>query len=80
MGKYEQGMTSPLIAKKIGEKVGIIVNSEVELDQNFSIKNCYNMEPTRIILLTNIAAEDEVDDELLGEVKDECSKFGEILV
>jgi hypothetical protein len=73
-------MTSPLIAKKIGEKVGIILNSEVELDQNFSIKNYYNMDPTRIVLLTNIAAEDEVDDDLLSEVKEECSKFGEIMV
>jgi len=73
-------MTSPLIAKKIGEKVGIILNSEVELDQNFNIKNYFNMEPTRIVLLTNISAEDEVDDDLLSEVKEECSKFGEIMV
>ncbi len=73
-------MTSPLIAKKIGEKVGIILNSDVELDQNFNIKNYFNMEATRIVLLTNISAEDEVDDDLLSEVKEECSKFGEIMV
>lgn len=73
-------MKSPLIAKKIGEKVGVIVNSSLVSEETFNIKEYYNIEPTKIILLTNIANIEELDDELLIEVKEECSKFGEIIV
>ena len=73
-------MKSPLIAKKIGEKVAVIVNSSIVSEETFNIKDYYNIEPTRIILLTNIANLEEVDDDLLNEVKEECSRFGEIIV
>jgi len=39
-----------------------------------------NSDPTRVIMLTNLVGKGEVDDDLIEDVREECSRFGEITV
>ena len=71
LGKFEQGITSPLVIKKIDEKVGMIMNSSLDKTTEFDIRDYYNMSPTRIILLTNITNANALDKELLHEIEEE---------
>ncbi|KAF8097659.1 hypothetical protein N665_0284s0025 [Sinapis alba] len=76
LGKSEQGITTPLMAKKTDRRAGVIVNaSEKKL-----VKAAVNItgEPTRILLLRNMVAPGEVDDELEEEVGSECGKYGTV--
>jgi len=66
IGKDLQGIATPLVAKTDG-KTGVIINP----DQNFIHS------PSSIILLENMV--DEKEDDLEEDVKEECTKYGNVL-
>lgn len=69
LGKYEQGIVTPLYIKKIHERFGIIINENIN-------KTNYNMNPTRIIVITNIINPDDIQLENYNEIRMEVEKFG----
>ncbi|KAG2243149.1 hypothetical protein Bca52824_095012 [Brassica carinata] len=75
LGKSEQGITTPLMAKKTDRRAGVIVNaSEKKVVKGVSISG----EPTTVLLLRNMVGPGEVDDELEEEVGTECGKYGTV--
>ncbi|KAI0498859.1 hypothetical protein KFK09_019757 [Dendrobium nobile] len=78
LGKLEQGITTPLMAKKTDRRAGVIVNaSETKAEKKMKSVNL-NGPPTRVMLLRNMVGPGEVDDELEDEVASECSKYGTV--
>ncbi|KAI4368062.1 hypothetical protein MLD38_016668 [Melastoma candidum] len=78
LGKQEQGMTTPLMAKKTDRRAGVIVNaSETKGEKKVKSVN-FNGPPTRVLLLRNMVGPGEVDDELEEEVGSECTKYGKV--
>lgn len=54
LGKQEQGMTTPLMAKKTDRRAGVIVNaSETKVEKKVKSVN-FNGQPTRVLLLKNM--------------------------
>lgn len=80
LGKQEQGITTPLMAKKTDRRAGIIVNaSEKQQQEDKKVKSVsINGTPTRVVLLRNMVGPGEVDDDLEGEVASECAKYGNV--
>jgi len=56
LGKQEQGITTPLMAKKTDRRAGVIVNaSESKQQQEKKVKSVnFNGPPTRVLLLRNM--------------------------
>lgn len=78
LGKQEQGITTPLMAKKTDRRAGVIVNaSETKPEKKAKGVNL-NGPPTRVLLLRNMVGPGEVDDELEDEVASECAKYGTV--
>ncbi|KAI5571277.1 hypothetical protein POPTR_011G098100v4 [Populus trichocarpa] len=78
LGKQEQGITTPLMAKKTDRRAGVIVNaSESKPEKKVKSVNL-NGTPTRVLLLRNMVGPGEVDDELEDEVASECAKYGTV--
>lgn len=78
LGKQEQGITTPLMAKKTDRRAGVIVNaSESKAEKKPKSVN-FNSPPTRVMLLRNMVGPGEVDDELEEEVASECAKYGTV--
>ncbi|KAG8385215.1 hypothetical protein BUALT_Bualt03G0019000 [Buddleja alternifolia] len=76
LGKLEQGITTPLVAKKTDKRGGVIVNAS---ESSKKVKGVnFNGTPTRVVLLRNMVGPGEVDDDLEGEVAEECTKFGTV--
>ncbi|KAL7142447.1 hypothetical protein ABFS83_08G124200 [Erythranthe nasuta] len=76
LGRLEQGITTPLVAKKTDKRAGVIVNAS---DSSKKVKSVnFNGTPTRVVLLRNMVGPGEVDDDLEGEVAEECTKFGKV--
>jgi hypothetical protein len=73
LGKYEQGIVTPLYIKKIHERFGIIIN------ENITTKTNYNRNPTRIIMITNIINPEEIQVEIYKEIRLEVEKFGKVI-
>ncbi|CAM8929995.1 hypothetical protein QQ045_021960 [Rhodiola kirilowii] len=80
LGKQEQGITTPLMAKKTDRRAGVIVNaSESNSKQEKKVKGVsFNGPPTRVLLLRNMVGPGEVDDDLEDEVASECAKYGTV--
>ncbi|KAL6546319.1 hypothetical protein OROMI_022040 [Orobanche minor] len=76
LGKQEQGITTPLVAKKTDKRGGVIVNASESSKKVKSVT--FNGTPTRVVLLRNMVGPGEVDDDLEGEVAEECAKFGTV--
>ncbi|XP_071724342.1 DNA-damage-repair/toleration protein 111-like [Rutidosis leptorrhynchoides] len=80
LGKQEQGITTPLMAKKTDKRAGVIVNaSENTKAADKKVKGVnFNGPPTRVLMLRNMVGPGEVDDELEDEVASECAKYGTV--
>ncbi|KAI7757377.1 hypothetical protein M8C21_004517 [Ambrosia artemisiifolia] len=80
LGKQEQGITTPLMAKKTDRRAGVIVNaSETKQQVEKKVRGVsINGQPTRVVLLRNMVGPGEVDDDLEGEVAEESSKYGTV--
>lgn len=78
LGKQEQGITTPLMAKKTDKRAGVIVNaSETRSEKKIKSANI-TAPPTKVLLLRNMVGPGEVDDELEDEVASECAKYGTV--
>ncbi|CAH2034519.1 unnamed protein product [Thlaspi arvense] len=79
LGKSEQGITTPLMAKKTDRRAGVIVNASENKSAEKKVKSVnINGEPTKVLLLRNMVGPGEVDDELEDEVGSECGKYGTV--
>lgn len=79
LGKQEQGITTPLMARKTDKRAGVIVNASESNRPEKKIKSVnITAPPTRVLLLRNMVGPGEVDDELEDEVASECSKYGTV--
>ncbi len=86
LGKDEQGIVAPLIAKKHNSSSGKIVQSELTYDRlnpseeaGFPKRSVtFNREPTRVVLLMNTAEPEEANEGLGREIGQECLKFGKV--
>lgn len=76
LGKQEQGITTPLMARKTDRRAGVIVNASAEKKVKTGVS--ISGPPTRVVLLRNMVGPGEVDDELEDEVASECSKYGTV--
>ncbi|KAK1303597.1 hypothetical protein QJS10_CPB11g01774 [Acorus calamus] len=71
LGKQEQGITTPLMAKKTDRRAGVIVNaSESKMEKKPKSVN-FSSPPTKV-------GPGEVDDDLEDEVASECAKYGTV--
>eukprot|EP00249_Psilotum_nudum_P014741 c24978_g1_i1 orf=109-1479(+) len=76
LGKQEQGITTPLMARKTDKRAGVIVNASAEKKTKTGVS--ISGPPTRVLLLKNMVGPGEVDDELEDEVASECTKYGNV--
>lgn len=83
LGKQEQGITVPLMARKTDKRAGVIVNAgqaATVLDKKPVVKGVsISGPPTRVVLLRNMVGPGEVDSELEDEISSECSKYGSVV-
>lgn len=84
LGKNEQGIVTPLMVKKTGEKYGIIINANTTAlnlsEPKLNIKNFYNRNPTKILMVTNIVDKDEVNQDIYLEIREEFENYGTVIV
>ncbi|XP_050369617.1 DNA-damage-repair/toleration protein DRT111, chloroplastic [Argentina anserina] len=78
LGKQEQGITTPLMAKKTDRRAGVIVNASETKPEKKAKGVSLNGPPTRVLLLRNMVGPGQVDDELEDEVASECAKYGTV--
>lgn len=74
LGKSDQGMTTPLEVRKDGARSGVIVAAP----ETF-VRAPEAPEPSKVLLLRNVVAPGEVDEDLEDEVAEECEKFGPVV-
>lgn len=93
LGKEEQGMASALQVEKTGRQRGVIVNeseerakARIEVSKQEEERKAKAAEvkkslkqPSKVILLKNMVGPGEVDDDLEGETREECTKYGEVI-
>lgn len=93
LGREEQGMSSALQVEKTGRQRGVIVNesedktkARIEIAKQEEERKAKADEvkkalkqPSKVILLKNMVGPGEVDDDLEGETREECSKYGEVV-
>jgi len=79
LGKQEQGITAPLVAKKTDRRGGVIVDESSSKPPEKKPKSVnFDGPPTRVLLLRNMVGPGEVDDELEDEVASECANYGTV--
>ena len=78
LGREEQGMTVPLVAKKIDARSGVIVPAK-EKPKSRAPSSSSSSSSSRVIVMRNMVGRGEVDGELEEEVRSECSRYGQVL-
>eukprot|EP00347_Sterkiella_histriomuscorum_P018001 403347165 len=91
LGKQEQGIINPLIAKKTDANSAVIVESSIthdllvekqaqkqKEDMQMSLRGLPQLpqKQSKVLVFENLVNIQEVDDELRDEVKFECEKYG----
>lgn len=86
LGKDGQGMTAPLVAKKIDARSGIIVEDAPRRSSTTARPGeagapgdpVIAPSRSRVIILRNVVGSGQVDADLESEIAEECSRFGEV--
>ena len=83
LGREEQGIAAPLVVEKTSKRGGkIVANSQPEVDEEEAADEQSVTEllrrPSKVVLLRNMVGRGQVDEELEGEVSEECSKYGQV--
>merc|ERR1740130_1644801 len=74
LGRNNQGIASALQFKKTDRGAGVIQQAPIK-----AAKPAGPALPTKVVCLKNMVGPGEVDGELEGEVKEECTKYGEVM-
>ncbi|XP_078533307.1 splicing factor 45 [Lissotriton helveticus] len=83
LGKHEQGLNTALSVEKTSKRGGKIIvgdaadkaeSQKKDLNPLTEILKC----PTKVVLLRNMVGAGEVDEDLEGETKEECEKYGKV--
>ncbi|XP_069485763.1 splicing factor 45 [Ambystoma mexicanum] len=83
LGKHEQGLNTALSVEKTSKRGGKIIVGDAtdkaeaqkkEFNPLTEILKC----PTKVVLLRNMVGAGEVDEDLEGETKEECEKYGKV--
>ncbi|KAL7982813.1 hypothetical protein Chor_013149 [Crotalus horridus] len=83
LGKHEQGLSTALSVEKTSKRGGKIIIGDAA-DKDASKKSDSNPLteilkcPTKVVLLRNMVGAGEVDEDLEGETKEECEKYGKV--
>uniref|UniRef100_A0A667X3N8 Splicing factor 45 n=1 Tax=Myripristis murdjan TaxID=586833 RepID=A0A667X3N8_9TELE len=85
LGKHEQGLSTALSVEKTSKRGGKIIvgdaaekpdsSKKTEANPLTEILKC----PTKVVLLRNMVGRGEVDEDLEGETKEECEKYGKVI-
>ncbi|KAM4036722.1 splicing factor 45 [Anomaloglossus baeobatrachus] len=84
LGKHEQGLSTALSVEKTSKRGGKIIIGDLADKVDPSKKNDPNPLteilkcPTKVVLLRNMVGAGEVDEDLEGETKEECEKYGKV--
>ncbi|XP_065130798.1 splicing factor 45 isoform X2 [Paramisgurnus dabryanus] len=85
LGKHEQGLSTALSVEKTSKRGGKIIIGDSTEKTDASKKNEANPLteilkcPTKVVLLRNMVGRGEVDEDLEGETKEECEKYGKVV-
>ncbi|XP_026539760.1 splicing factor 45 [Notechis scutatus] len=84
LGKHEQGLSTALSVEKTSKRGGKIIVGDAADKGDPSKKSDSNPLteilkcPTKVVLLRNMVGAGEVDEDLEGETKEECEKYGKV--
>uniref|UniRef100_A0A8C7RKD7 Splicing factor 45 n=1 Tax=Oncorhynchus mykiss TaxID=8022 RepID=A0A8C7RKD7_ONCMY len=85
LGKHEQGLSTALSVEKTSKRGGKIIIGDATEKMDPSKKSEANPLteilkcPTKVVLLRNMVGRGEVDEDLEGETKEECEKYGKVI-
>ncbi|AWO97760.1 putative splicing factor 45 isoform 2 [Scophthalmus maximus] len=85
LGKHEQGLSTALSVEKTSKRGGKIIIGDAAEKPDPSKKSDANplteilKNPTKVVLLRNMVGRGEVDEDLEGETKEECEKYGKVI-
>uniref|UniRef100_A0A8C6VW31 Splicing factor 45 n=1 Tax=Nothobranchius furzeri TaxID=105023 RepID=A0A8C6VW31_NOTFU len=85
LGKHEQGLSTALSVEKTSKRGGKIIVGDAAEKLDPSKKSDANplteilKNPTKVVLLRNMVGRGEVDEDLEGETKEECEKYGKVV-
>uniref|UniRef100_A0A3Q3KTJ3 Splicing factor 45 n=1 Tax=Mastacembelus armatus TaxID=205130 RepID=A0A3Q3KTJ3_9TELE len=85
LGKHEQGLSTALSVEKTSKRGGKIIIGDAAEKPDSSKKTDANplteilKNPTKVVLLRNMVGRGEVDEDLEGETKEECEKYGKVV-
>uniref|UniRef100_A0A3Q3BFQ0 Splicing factor 45 n=1 Tax=Kryptolebias marmoratus TaxID=37003 RepID=A0A3Q3BFQ0_KRYMA len=85
LGKHEQGLSTALSVEKTSKRGGKIIVGDAAEKPDASKKADANplteilKNPTKVVLLRNMVGRGEVDEDLEGETKEECEKYGKVV-
>uniref|UniRef100_M4A2K9 Splicing factor 45 n=1 Tax=Xiphophorus maculatus TaxID=8083 RepID=M4A2K9_XIPMA len=85
LGKHEQGLSTALSVEKTSKRGGKIIIGDAAEKPDSSKKSEANplteilKNPTKVVLLRNMVGRGEVDEDLEGETKEECEKYGKVV-
>uniref|UniRef100_A0A8C6PJV1 Splicing factor 45 n=1 Tax=Nothobranchius furzeri TaxID=105023 RepID=A0A8C6PJV1_NOTFU len=94
LGKHEQGLSTALSVEKTSKRGGKIIVGDAAEKRKSQIRDANPKSPdssdanplteilknpTKVVLLRNMVGRGEVDEDLEGETKEECEKYGKVV-